>query len=261
MNCTEFEASLHPYVDGELSVDGMAAADSHAAECRGCAALARRERDFRDLVRRQPRETAPPELRAKILARVRREQRHRAWRPWLVASGLAAAMAVLVVVAVLPALRPAAPLLGELVDKHIAFAQIERPMELATSDRGEIEAWFRQRAGLRVTVPDYSPAGIHLMGARLADARERKAAYLLYEKGRTLLSVFAVPVSGHEGEVSGASTAFRGQRYLTKEIKGFRTVSWSEGGVVFGLVSTLDYQALLECADRLRLEREQQNRL
>ena len=44
MNCTEFRARLHPYVDGELPVAEMAAADAHGAECPECAALSRRER-------------------------------------------------------------------------------------------------------------------------------------------------------------------------------------------------------------------------
>jgi hypothetical protein len=30
---------------------------------------------------------------------------------------------------------------------------------------------------------------------------------------------------------------------------------WTEGQAMFGLISSLDDEALLECADRLRLER------
>ncbi len=42
MNCTEFRARLHPYVDGELPVAEMTAADTHGADCPACAALSRR---------------------------------------------------------------------------------------------------------------------------------------------------------------------------------------------------------------------------
>src|SRR5688572_23835847 len=94
MNCQEFEIALHPYVDGELPVPVMTAADTHAAGCGQCAALARREREFRQLLSNQPREVAPPALRASIQAALRRQGRRAVLRPWLVAPALAAAVAL-----------------------------------------------------------------------------------------------------------------------------------------------------------------------
>lgn len=258
MNCTEFEHHLHPYVDGELGVSDTAAADAHAAECAMCRDLAERERRFRQLLRRQPRESAPSEFRAALRQRIRRADRQARLRPWLVVP--AAAVAAVLVLAVWPVAPPAA-LVGELVDKHIAYAKIDQPAEFASTDPLAIEAWFRQRAALRVTVPDYSAVGIHLVGARLADAGERKAAYVLYEKGRTLMSVFTVPASAGDPVPGGEKVSYRGQEYMTKQRKGYRTVSWTDGQTVFGLVSMLDYEVLLECADRLREERTREARL
>jgi anti-sigma factor RsiW len=259
MNCQEFEIALHPFVDGELTVSEMTAAEAHAAECRRCGALARQEREFRQLLRRQPREAAPAALRASIQASLRRQARRTVARPWVVVPGLTAVAAALLVAVLLLALRPAPSLVAELVDKHIAYAQLERPAELASSDPVEIVEWFRARASLRVIVPDYSQAGIRLVGARIADADERKAAYLLYEKGHTLLSVFML--RSERAEPSGRRVAFRGHDYVTAERKGYRTVAWADGQSLFGLVSSLDYDALLECADRLRAERARQTRL
>ncbi|HEU5321706.1 MAG TPA: hypothetical protein VFX28_12930, partial [Methylomirabilota bacterium] len=144
---------------------------------------------------------------------------------------------------------------------HIAYTQVARPAELASADPAEVAAWFQDRAGLRVIVPDYASAGIQLVGARLADAHERKAAYLLYEKGRVLLSVFMLPVPVRAGDLRGVRVSYRGHPYVTEERKGYRTVAWSDGQAVFGLVSMLDYEALLECADRLRAERTRQTAL
>jgi anti-sigma factor RsiW len=246
-------------VDGELTVGEITGVEGHCLECRQCAALVSAEREFRHLLRRQPREAAPAELRARIRRRTRREATVAMGRRWLPVSAVAVAAAILAVVW-LPARTPPS-LVADLVDKHIAYAQIERPAEFASSDPREIGDWFRSRAGMRVTVPDYSPSGIQLTGARLAEAHERKAAYLLYEKGRTLLSVFMVPVSTPEGALRGDRVRYRGQEYVTYERKGFRTVSWTDGQAVYGLVSMLDYEALLECADRLREERARQARL
>ena len=259
MNCTEFERHLQPYVDGELAVGDAAAADAHAAECAGCRGLAERERRFRQLVRRQPRESAPPEFREAIRTRLRRAERRVAIRPWLVAP--TAAVAAALVLALWPSIRPSAPLVSDLVDKHIAYAQIDQPAEFISTDRLAVEAWFRQRAALRVTVSDYSPSGIRLVGARLADAGEQKAAYVLYEKGHTLMSVFTVPASPRDPMPGGRRVSYRGHAYMTMDRKGYRTVSWTDGNTVFGLVSMLDYAALLECADRLREDRAREARL
>jgi anti-sigma factor RsiW len=256
MNCTEFRAVLHPYVDGEMTAGQIGAADAHAAECRRCEELARQERDFRQLLRRQPREPAGAELRTRLHRRLGRDTRRSLVRPWLVAPAFAAAAAVLIAV-LLPVMRPPPHLVGDLVDKHAAFAQLARPAEFSSGNPEEVVVWFRERAGMRVTVPDYSAAGIQLIGARLTDAHQRQAAYLLYEKGRTLLSVFMVPVGPEHPERStGSRVSYRGRDYHTRELRGYRTVSWTDGRTLFGLVSTLDYDALLECADRLRSDRE-----
>ena len=259
MNCAEIRTKLAAYVDGELTVSEIADVESHCLECRQCVALASAEREFRQLLRRQPRDPAPSELRAGILRRVRREAAVAKGRRWLPLPAIVVAAAIVLAV-LLPARTPP-PLVADLVDKHIAYAQIERPTELASTDPREVAEWFRSRAGMRVTVPDYSPSGIRLTGARLADAHERKVAYLLYEKGRTLLSVFMVPSPTSEGTLRGDRVRYRGQDYFTYERKGFRTVSWTDGQAVYGLVSMLDYDALLECADRLREERARQTRL
>jgi mycothiol system anti-sigma-R factor len=258
MICADVLARLHAYVDGELAVSDLAEVDGHCVECRECAARVAAERELRQLLRRQPRDAAPPELRARILHRVQREATVAAARRWLPVPALAAA--ALVASLLLPARTPP-PLVADLVDKHIAYAELERPAELATADSREVADWFRTRAGMRVTVPDYSPAGIHLTGARLAEAHERRAAYLLYEKGRTLLSVFMVPAAAREADLPGRRVAYRDHEYVAYEHKGYRTISWSDGQTVYGLVSMLDYQALLECADRLRAERARQTNL
>jgi mycothiol system anti-sigma-R factor len=259
MNCSEIRARLHAYVDGELPVSAIADIDGHCVDCRQCAALVSAEHDFRQLLRRQPRDTAPAELRARIVRGIRREATVARGRRWMPVAAVAVAAAI--VAAVLLPTRTAPPLVADLVDKHIAYAQVDRPAEFASTDAGEVAEWFRSRAGMRVTVPDYSPSGIHLTGARLAEAHERKAAYLLYEKGRTLLSVFMVPASAAEERLLGRRVSYRDHDYLTYERKGFRTVSWTDGQAVYGLVSTLDYDALLECADRLRAERLSRTRL
>jgi anti-sigma factor RsiW len=254
MTCREIEAYLHPYVDGELSAGETAAADAHVGECAACAKLVQRERRFRDLLRRQPREAAPPELRGVIRAAVHARARTRALRPWLLASGAVAA--AIVVIVLLLTRQAGERLVAELIDTHIAYEQFDRPVELASTDGAEIERWFRRRAGLPVLVADFSRAGIHLIGARLARPGDLRVAYVLYEKGHTLLSAFLVPEAEGRERLAGRRVSYRGRAYVVAERKGHRLAGWTEGPVILGLVSMLDEEALLECAAHLRATRD-----
>jgi len=258
MNCREFEIRVETYVDGELGVEDTFATHAHAVECARCQARAEQERQFRLLLRGQPREAASAELRGQILARCRREHgRRQAARPWIAAGGLATAASV-VLALVLPGVRAPASLVPQLISAHIAYAQLARPAELPSEDRAQLDAWFLERARLRVAVPDYASAGIRLIGGRIADLDERCIAYVLYEKGHTLLSVFIVPPGEGNGAPTGTRVWYRGHEYITAEHSGYRTVSWADGRAVFGLVSTLEYTTLLECAERLREKRANQ---
>lgn len=55
---------------------------------------------------------------------------------------------------------------------------------------------------------------------------------------------------------AGRMVRYRGADYSMEERKGYRTITWVEDGSVFSVVSGVDDEALLECADRLRRERE-----
>jgi hypothetical protein len=52
MTCRAFDATLHPYIDEELSADTMSAADCHVAVSTDCLDLVRPERQLRGIVRR-----------------------------------------------------------------------------------------------------------------------------------------------------------------------------------------------------------------
>ena len=264
MNCREFDARLHAFVDGELDAGPMAEAEAHLSTCPDCHGRADGERRFRQLLRRQPRETAPPEFRARMLGLARRVRTRKKLRVWLGTPALAAAVLLLAFVLMARSLstggrEPEA--VASLVDKHLAYAQLEGPAEFSSTERQAVAAWFRQRTGLRVPVPDLSPAGIQLVGARIADADQRKVAYLFYKKGHVLMSVFMVPEVGRRAPLAGRPMDFGGHEYLAQERQGLRTVSWRDGQTLFSFVSTLDYDVLLECADQLRAERAREMRL
>lgn len=258
MDCREIAPYLEPYGDGGLDMDERLAVEAHLAGCLACQEQISQHRRFRFLLRRQPRESAPPELRARVVRRIRATAAAHAMRRRVipVAAGLLLALAGAWAGRshLVGGTSQPPGLVADLVATHVAYSQVATPEEMASDDAPLLAGWFRERLGLRVTVPDYSPAGIHLLGGRIAEIRGRPAAYLLYEKGHILMSVFMVPGVRFAPDGTRA-VAYRGATYYTTEVNGQRAVVWADGERLFELVSALDYDGLLECADRLRSAR------
>jgi len=99
-----------------------------------------------------------------------------------------------------------------------------------------------------VAVPDFRPSGIHLIGGRLSALPDRQVAYLLYEKGRTLISLFAFQSRGLSLPARGWVRGDDGQFHIT-QAKGVDVVIWTQGDLAYALVSSLDRESLLQCAD------------
>jgi mycothiol system anti-sigma-R factor len=261
MNCQEVRARLGPHLDGELGVERSLEVNEHLAFCMECQWAYGKERELRTLLRtRVPREPVPEELRERIRADVRKSQRKARWLsvPRLV--GWTVPVAALLLVGLGVALwerNVTPPVVNELVAKHLMFSRLEAPAEVVSASQETVSGWFRGRVRFDVVVPDFSPSGIHLLGGRLSDLSDRPVAYLLYEKGRSLVSLFAFPSRGLSLPARGWVRVGEAWFYMT-EAKGAEVVLWTQGELAYALVSSLDRQALLECADivwRLALSR------
>ncbi len=257
MNCQELRARLDAYMDGELGVDETAAADAHLAFCMSCQWAYAKERELMALLRnRLKREGAPPELHATVRAmigRSGRSRRHRWVRPLSWAAIPAAALVLLVLAVGVPwrgerttTLPPS--LVSQLVEKHLMYSRVDSPAEIATPSPDVVGAWFKGRVRFAVPVPDFSPSGIRLVGGRLSDLSDRQVAYILYEKGRNLVSLFAFPKRGLTLP-AGVWTPVGDRPFSATEHKGNEVILWTQGEMMFALVSSLDREALIDCAE------------
>jgi anti-sigma factor (TIGR02949 family) len=71
ITCEDALRLVHEFLDGELEGVSRAEVEAHFEVCKRCYPHLRLERRFRDALRRAcARETAPPELRTRILALV-----------------------------------------------------------------------------------------------------------------------------------------------------------------------------------------------
>lgn len=254
MTCEELRACLDVYLDRELDVARSLDARAHLADCVDCQWAYAREGEFRALLKaRLPQVAAPPELHARIRASLTAAERPSAWarvpRALRWVSLPVAALALLALTFGLRAwMAPGpTPIVSELVSQHQVYSRMATPAEIASADQAAVAGWLNQRVRFEVPVPDFSPAGIRLIGARLSSLSDREVAYLLYEKQGTRVSLFAFP--GHGVPLPAAGWIEVGDsRFYVGTVKGLEVVLWTQGNLTYGLISPLGREALLECA-------------
>lgn len=252
MTCQELRVCLGAHLDGELTLERSLAVDEHLAFCMECQWAYAKERELRTLLQtRFPHDPAPEGLRGRIRVAVRRSDLRKRWLAPRRLLGWAVPVAALLVVAVGITLweRDAPPpVVNELVAKHLMYSRLDAPAEVVSASREAVSGWFKGRVRFDVVVPDFSPSGIRLVGGRFSDLSDRPVAYLLYEKGRSLVSLFAFSNRELALPARGWGRVGDAQFYVT-EVRGTEVVLWSQGELAYALVSSLDREALLECAD------------
>lgn len=194
MTCQELRVCLGAHLDGELTLERSLAVDEHLAFCMECQWAYAKERELRTLLQtRFPRDPAPEGLRGRIRVAVRRSDLRKRWLAPRRLLGWAVPVAALLVVAVRITLwerNAPPPVVNELVAKHLMYSRLDAPAEVVSASREAVSGWFKGRVRFDVVVPDFSPSGIRLVGGRFSDLSDRPVAYLLYEKGRSLVSLF-----------------------------------------------------------------------
>ncbi|MFQ5521440.1 MAG: hypothetical protein ACE5FK_08580 [Candidatus Methylomirabilia bacterium] len=256
MTCEELRSRLDAHLDGELDVARSLEADEHLTFCMSCQWAYAREREVRRLLKtRLPRVSAPPELHARIRAAIRTVDRRVRWGSvprsvrWALVPVALAALVVMVLTVSLrgPVLGPRPFEVSELVAKHEMYSRLETPAEIASASQETVGGWLRQRVRFEVPVPDFTSAGVRLIGARLSDLGDREVAYLLYAKQGTLISLFGFPKRGLALPVEGWME-LGDSRFYAKRVNGAEVVLWTQGDLAYALVSRLSRETLFQCA-------------
>lgn len=262
MTCPEVARFRHAYCDGELDASTMLEVEGHLQGCPACRRAVEAEQAFREELRRAvSQEPVPPHVAEKLrttMAGLDEGEKRSArtstggWR----ASWLALAASVLLIflggllgyLIAMPRVRPALhPLVAQLVMEHMKFAPLENPAELSSGNLQQVAVWVQGRTGHRVQVPDYSAAGIRLLGGRVTRLVGHRAAYIVYEKGRNIISLFAFPRYG--GALEGLEEVeLSGMVFHTAAYQGKHILLWDSGDMTYALVSDISWDQLVDCA-------------
>jgi anti-sigma factor RsiW len=234
--------------DGELDAAQAAALTAHRAGCAICQAAQAELLRTRALLRAEPYETTPDDVRARVMARLRQAEpppaisarRERRWNwAWLrgpsLGFGLGAACAA--AIAFLLVLPGRDDLTDAVVASHIRALQPGHLEDVASTDQHTVKPWFDGRIDFAPPVRDFAAQGFPLRGGRLDYLDGRPVAALVYQRDKHVINLFVWPASSTAPQLTAERT-----------VQGYNIVHWTAGGMNLWAVSDVERNQLDEFA-------------
>ncbi len=232
------------YLDGEFGEVERAEFEAHLEGCASCQAIVREQVAWKQAVRAAaPREVAPTALRERLAARLAEEPappsevaaaRARRLGPRLVrlvpyAAACAAALALVVT------RGQHAALTADVIAKH----QRNLPLEISGRSTDEVRRWYADKVDFPVRPPSFDTRTVALRGGRLANVRDRQAAYLQYETNGNRVSVFIFDPGEMPMEARRRTMIGDREVYLDDE-RGYNVALYRDHGVGYAIASDMD---------------------
>jgi anti-sigma factor RsiW len=86
---------------------------------------------------------------------------------------------------------------GSIVDAHLRALMASQPIDVASSDQHTVKPWFNGRIPQAPRVVDLAKEEFPLVGGRIDVIAENPVPSLVYAHRKHLISLTAVPDSGH----------------------------------------------------------------
>jgi anti-sigma factor RsiW len=247
MDCAQFKQLSEAYIDGELELSRVLELEAHLESCSACKSLAEATIEFRNSVRmNSPRHVAPPELRGKIRAALRRECRPDfGWIRPLARPALYAAAAILVFAlgvwarTIISHWRDQG-LVAEAVSDHTRSLLADHMLDIASSEQATIERWLIEKLGYSPRIVDLTDKGYKLAGARLETLDNHRVAAIVYKLHDSFINVFVWPATN--GAIDFENQTFQGHNLC----------GWNASGLNHLIVSELDQEDMEKFEDELR---------
>jgi anti-sigma factor RsiW len=249
------EAELHALIDGELTEEARAEADTLLAGSPADQALAREFRAVNEAMRAQYagrlEEPVPPAMLA-LLARMPR------WSSGIAPRQFALAAAVLI--AVMAGLagyfargfmagpaRAAPSFVANALGAHnVYLPEVRHPVEVKAEEE-HLVRWLARRVGAPIRAPSLADRGWRLMGGRLLPDLGHPAAQFMYEDaGGRRITLYI------RKETGMSNTAFR---YYEKD--GLASFYWIDRPLAYALAGRIAREELTAIADVVYTQLEQ----
>jgi anti-sigma factor RsiW len=239
MDCEEAKRFLDAYLDDGLEIRRHLELEQHLSFCLSCQSFAQELEEFRSLFAALASYQAPPQLKAKVLAAVRREQAKPRLRPWAHAVGVI----VLSLFLALNILFPDAggELFRQAVLRHSQSFASDHAVEVASPNPQVVKTWLTAKLDFIPPVVGSPALGYSLVGGRVDVIQNRSVAALVYKHNKNVVTLFCWPPKKEHLSKSG---------HL---IEGYHVSTWSNAECNYILVSELSDREMDQFVDSLRV--------
>ncbi|MCA9409291.1 MAG: zf-HC2 domain-containing protein [Candidatus Omnitrophica bacterium] len=193
MKCNEFLEHLNQYIDKELDQNTMAQMSAHISDCPICQLEYENEKEFDQLLCAHiVKQEAPYILREKVMDQIGRKRKSMKILKWFYQPALVCLVLVMIIFQFVIKPSNAFPVFTESVASHMQFLKGAYPLEIRSSDIGEIKQWFAGKLDFAVNIPHINNPNVKLVGARLCHLKDKKVAFLIYTYNDYNISVFMI---------------------------------------------------------------------
>ena len=264
------EKHVGPYVDDELEVGTRIEFDEHFDRCELCQERLAFERSARNWMKESLQTEAPTALHANILAALDADQAEQeeelaeviphpmptgwssAWR--LVPAAAATALVIFGGTAWRSHQASADDAaLQDVVRVHTASLPSDVAFDVTDPEAGaeQVNEWFRGRVEFPVRAAEFESRDMRLVGARLSNVRDHRAAALYYELGGQRVTV--VVTDADVVEDSGEAIQVGSQQIRYGEVLGRQVPVRREAGLNYAFTGDVDRETLLQLAASARV--------
>lgn len=250
MDCREFKEYLYSFLDGELDSQISRLVKDHLSACPLCRLELEQEKKINSLIKDSiPKEKAPYELKEEILKRIEgyKEKRISRFIFPVLKPALIGILGTVLIFVLLSSLNRQFPVYSETVKEHIQFLQGNLSMHIVSKNPQDVSKWLQSKLDFKIMAPDLSSQNVNLLGARLCSLKNKKSAYIMYEKGGHNISVFMFDAKNLKFPKTKKVTISNKIFYLTKD-RGYNSALWIDEGIACVFVSDLDEAELLYLA-------------
>jgi anti-sigma factor RsiW len=246
---------MYPYLDGELDVKQNLEVEAHLLRCQNCCDLLNAEKRFLSVIKNGClQEEGPPALKAKIERTLSRKQRPLvrlfSIHPFKMASAAAFAGILLFILTgqlLNVSINRTPPFVRASVENHLKYINGNLPLEIESHDPQDVTSWFKKRIEFMPHLPELKDDMIVLLGGRLAKFKGEKVALVSYRIEKDPVTMFIIRGNPTAYVESKDFTFLHGRRFNFSHQNGLNTISWTDNGNNFALISSHPPQNIQSC--------------